>query len=180
TERKQAELAKQEFLAMISHEIRTPITSVTGMASLLLNSELTAQQQEFVKIIYNSGDALLKIINDILDFSKIESGKLELEEQPFNLRSCINEALSLLSYKAQEKGLKLLFIDNPELPQIIVGDITRLRQILINLLNNAIKFTERGSVKISVNARKLIAKNTYEIHFSVTDTGIGIQRDRLE
>ncbi|MGI2902129.1 ATP-binding protein [Tolypothrix sp. VBCCA 56010] len=180
TERKQAELAKQKFLAMISHEIRTPITSVTGMASLLLNSELTAQQQEFVKTIYSSGEALLKIINDILDFSKIESGKLELEEQPFNLRSCINEAVSLLWYKAQEKGLKLIFIDNPELPQIIVGDITRVRQILINLLNNAIKFTEAGSVKISVITRKLLAKNTYEIQFAVTDTGMGIQRDRLE
>nr|WP_322658057.1 ATP-binding protein [Dendronalium sp. ChiSLP03b]MDZ8204346.1 ATP-binding protein [Dendronalium sp. ChiSLP03b] len=186
TERKQAELAKQQFLAMISHEVRTPITSVTGMASFLLDTELTSEQRDFVEIIYNSGDSLLKIINDFLDFSKIESGNLELEEQPFPLRHCINEVLYLLAPKAKEKGLQLTFLDTPKLPTTIVGDITRLRQVLINLLSNAIKFTETGSIEISVIARKNTninyssAPNTYEIQFTVKDTGIGIPRDRLE
>ncbi|RCJ36458.1 hypothetical protein A6770_15590 [Nostoc minutum NIES-26] len=186
TERKQAELAKQQFLAMISHEVRTPITSVTGMASLLLDTELTSEQRDFVEIIYKSGDSLLKIINDFLDFSKIESGNLELEEQPFALQNCINEVLYLLAPKAKEKGLQLTFLDTPKLPTTIVGDITRLRQVLINLLSNAIKFTETGSIEISVRTRKNTninyssASNTYEIQFTVKDTGIGIPRDRLE
>jgi PAS domain S-box-containing protein len=184
SDRKQAELAKQEFLAMISHEIRTPIASVTGMASLLLNTELTAQQRDFIETIYNSGDALHKIINDILDFSKIESGKLELEEQPFELRRCINEALSLVSLIAWEKKLKLVFLDTPEIPTIVVSDITRLRQILVNLLNNAIKFTRTGSVEVSAIAREITSsrdqKSSYEIQFTVKDTGIGIPSDRLE
>ncbi|MDZ7962559.1 MAG: ATP-binding protein [Aulosira sp. DedQUE10] len=179
TERKQAELAKQEFLAMISHEVRTPITSVIGMASLLLNSGLTTEQRDFVEVIYTSGNSLLEIINDFLDLSKIESGKLELEEQPFALRSCINEALSLLAPKAREKGLKLTFLDTPELPTTIVGDITRLRQVLINLLSNALKFTETGSIEVSVITRKL-QDTKQEIQFTVKDTGIGIKRDRLE
>jgi PAS domain S-box-containing protein len=186
TERKQMELAKQEFLAMISHEVRTPIAAVTGMASLLQDTKLTAEQRDFVDTIYNSGNYLLKIINDFLDFSKIESGNLELEEQPFALRNCINEALDLLAPKAREKGLKLTFLDSPELPTTIVGDITRLRQVLINLLSNAIKFTQTGSIEISVITRTnsdindSSAANTYEIQFTVKDTGIGIPRDRLE
>ncbi|MHC5926418.1 ATP-binding protein [Nostoc sp.] len=185
TERKQAELAKQEFLAMISHEVRTPIASVSGMASLLLYTELTAEQKNFVETIYTSGNSLLKIINDFLDFSKIQSGHLELEAEPFALRNCIHEALYMLGPTAREKGLKLTFLDTPELPTTIVGDITRLRQILINLISNAIKFTETGSIEVSVTIRKNSdinhsAANTDEIQFSVKDTGIGIPRDRLE
>ncbi|WP_317616845.1 PAS domain-containing hybrid sensor histidine kinase/response regulator [Nostoc sp. PA-18-2419] len=185
TERKQAELAKQQFLAMISHEVRTPITSVTGMANLLLDSELTLEQRDFVETIYTSGNFLLKIINDFLDFSKVQSGNLELEEQPFILRNCINQALDLLAPKAKEKGLKITFIDNHKLPTTIVGDITRLRQVLINLLSNAIKFTNNGNIEVSVTARKqtdnnYFAVNTYEIQFSIKDKGIGIPRDRLE
>ncbi|MEH1981662.1 MAG: ATP-binding protein [Nostoc sp.] len=185
TERKQAELAKQEFLAMISHEVRTPIASVSGMASLLLYTELTAEQKNFVETIYTSGNSLLKIINDFLDFSKIQSGHLELEAEPFALRNCIHEALYMLGPTAREKGLKLTFLDTPELPTTIVGDITRLRQILINLISNAIKFTETGSIEVSVTTRKNSdinhsAANTDEIQFSVKDTGIGIPRDRLE
>jgi PAS domain S-box-containing protein len=184
TEWKQAELAKQEFLAMITHEVRTPITSVSGMASLLLNSKLNHEQEEFVKTIYASGESLLRIINDFLDFSKIESGKLDLEIKPFNLRSCIQEALYLLAQKAQEKGIKLKFIDTPEIPTQIEGDITRLRQILINLLNNAIKFTETGSIEISVTTlQKKIqnhSNNNYELQFAVKDTGIGIEKENLE
>ncbi|MEH2313030.1 MAG: ATP-binding protein [Nostoc sp.] len=186
TERKQAELAKQEFLAMISHEVRTPISSVIGMASLLLDSELTDEQKNFIEIIYTSGDSLLKIINDFLDFSKIQSGNLELEEEPFALRNCINEALYLLAPEAKEKGLKLTFLDTPKLPTTIVGDVTRLRQVLINLLSNAIKFTETGSIEVSVVIYKnsdinhSYIANTDEIQFSVKDTGIGIPCDRVE
>ena len=184
TERKQAELAKQEFLAMISHEVRTPISAVTGMASLLLNTNLSLEQQDFVKIIETSGNALLAIINDFLDFSKIESGKMELEAQPFSLQSCVNEALYMLAPKAKEKGLKLTFIDTSQLFSLIVADITRLRQILINLLSNAIKFTETGSIEVSAIAREmdrsLDGKKSYEIQFAVKDTGIGIPRDRTE
>ncbi|MGB6297444.1 MAG: ATP-binding protein [Rivularia sp. (in: cyanobacteria)] len=183
TERKQAELAKQEFLAMISHEIRTPIAAVIGMTDVLLNTELTEQQEEFAETICNSGKALLEIVNDILDFSKIESGKLEVEEEPFHLNSCIEEALSLLTPKAKEKQLELIFHDNPELPQVIVSDISRLRQILINLINNAIKFTDTGSVEISVTSRERQTigneKNNHEIQFAVKDTGVGIPSNRI-
>ncbi|MDZ8093549.1 MAG: ATP-binding protein [Nostoc sp. DedQUE05] len=186
TERKQAELAKQEFLAMISHEVRTPIASVIGMAGLLQYTELTAEQQDFVETIYTSGNSLLKIINDFLDFSKIQSGNLELEEEPFALRNCIHEAFYLLAPTAREKGLKLTFLDSPQLPTMIVGDITRLRQVLINLISNAIKFTETGSIEVSVIIRNnsdinhSSAANPDEIQFSIKDTGIGIPRDRLE
>ncbi len=169
---------------MISHEVRTPMTSVNGMASLLLDTELTAVQRNFVEIIYSSGDALLKIINDFLDFSKIESDKLELEEQPFTLQSCINEAFYILLPTAREKGLKLTFLDTSDLSTLIMGDINRLRQILVNLLSNAIKFTETGSIEVSVKANKIntrqYGKNNYEIQFAVRDTGIGIPRDRLD
>ncbi|MEH2058557.1 MAG: ATP-binding protein [Nostoc sp.] len=186
TERKQAELAKQEFLAMISHEVRTPIASVMGMASLLLDTELTAEQQNFIEIIYSSGNSLLKIINDFLDFSKIQSANLELEEEPFILQNCIKEALYMLAPQAKEKGLKLTFLDTSQLATTIVGDITRLRQVLINLISNAIKFTETGSIEVSVIIPKnsdinhYSAANTDEIQFTIKDTGIGIPRDRLE
>jgi PAS domain S-box-containing protein len=183
TERKQAELAKQEFLAMISHEIRTPVAAVIGMADVLLNTDLTEQQEEFTETICNSGKALLEIINDILDFSKIEAGKLEFEEEPFHLNKCIEEAISLLTPKAKEKRLELIFQDNPEIPKVIVSDISRLRQILINLISNAIKFTETGSVEVSVTSRErqIIGneKNTHEIKFAVKDTGVGIPRNRI-
>ena len=177
TERKQAELAKQEFLAMISHEIRTPITSVTGMASLLLNTDLTVEQRDYVKTIHMGGNTLLQIINDILDLSKIESRKLELEAQAFELRRPINEVFSLLAPQAKEKGLKLEFIDTPEIPQVVLGDITRLRQILLNLIANAIKFTEKGSIELTVKALKKCSDsstNNYEMEFAIKDTGIGI------
>ncbi|WP_334916933.1 hybrid sensor histidine kinase/response regulator [Nostoc sp.] len=186
TERKQAELAKQEFLAMISHEVRTPIASVIGMASLLLDCGLIGQQKDFVEIIYSSGNSLLKIINDFLDFSKVQSGNLELEEEPFILQSCINEAFYLLAPQAREKGLKITFLDTLKLPTTIVGDITRLRQVLINLLSNAIKFTQNGSIEVSVIIRnnkdinRSSAANTDEIQFSIKDTGIGIPSDRME
>lgn len=186
TERKQAELAKQQFMAMISHEIRTPITSVTGMATLLLNTEMTTEQRDFVETIYTSGIALHKIINDILDFSKIEAGKLEMEAQPFEVRRCIHEAIAILMPKAKEKALKLNFIDNTETPRMVVGDVTRVRQILVNLISNAIKFTSVGSIEVYVTPKQKTTNNTSAddssnklntctLQFAVKDTGVGIE-----
>jgi urea ABC transporter urea binding protein len=173
-----ANLAKSEFLAMMSHEIRTPMNAIIGMTELLLNEPLTSHQQDYATTIRSSGNTLLTIINDILDFSKIDSGRLELDNQPFSLQQCVEDALDLFAPQAVAKELELAYLIAPEVPATITGDSTRLRQILINLLGNAIKFTHQGEIVVTVTVRAASSEQ-FEILFTITDTGIGIPDDRM-
>ena len=170
--------AKAAFLANMSHELRTPMNAVIGFSSLLLDDNLTSGQKEYIEGIRAGGEALLSLVNDILDFSRADKEKVELEHRPISLRHCVEEALDMVAIRVKKKGLILSYAVSYGTPNTIIADHGRLRQILVNLLGNAVKFTDAGEISVSISAHRLEG-NKYQMHFKVKDTGIGIPQDKM-
>jgi PAS domain S-box-containing protein len=169
--------AKSDFLANISHEFRTPMNGILGMTELILDTDINSEQREYLEMVKSSADSLLRLLSDILDFSKVEAGKVELVDHEFALEQSLAETLQVMRFRAQQKGIELRWRIRPEVPERVVGDATRLRQVLVNLVGNAIKFTERGEVVVQVETQEQ-SKERVVLHFRVKDSGIGIPKDK--
>jgi two-component system, sensor histidine kinase and response regulator len=169
--------AKSEFLANISHEFRTPMNGILGMTELILDTDINSEQREYLEMVKSSADSLLRLLSDILDFSKVEAGKVELVDHEFALAPSLAETLQVMRFRAQQKGTELRWRISPGAPDRVVGDATRLRQVLVNLVGNAIKFTEQGEVLVQVETQEQ-SKARVVLHFRVKDSGIGIPKDK--